>query len=128
MKVYGGVDVYIHIFLTSALVWGELPTSRHGRFAPGERAPGTRWIWGWVGPRAGLDDMEKRKILTLPGLELRPLCHPACKQSQYQLRYPGSRVIMVGMFYHYVKYRIMYVSEKKRKCYVHLLQILQRDI
>jgi hypothetical protein len=26
-----------------------------------------------VGPRAGLDDVEKRKFFTLPGLELRPL-------------------------------------------------------
>jgi hypothetical protein len=25
-----------------------------------------------VGPRAGLDDVEKRKFLTLPGLKLRP--------------------------------------------------------
>jgi hypothetical protein len=25
-----------------------------------------------VGPRAGLDDVENRKFLTLPGLELRP--------------------------------------------------------
>jgi hypothetical protein len=25
-----------------------------------------------VGPRASLDDVEKRKFLTLPGLELRP--------------------------------------------------------
>jgi hypothetical protein len=25
-----------------------------------------------VGPRAGLDDVEKRKFLTLPGLELDP--------------------------------------------------------
>jgi hypothetical protein len=27
-------------------------------------------IRGWVGPTAGLDDMEKRKFLILPGLEL----------------------------------------------------------
>jgi hypothetical protein len=27
--------------------------------------------------RAGLDDLEKRKYLTLPGLELRPLGRPA---------------------------------------------------
>jgi hypothetical protein len=27
--------------------------------------------------RAGLDDLEKTKFLTLPGLELRPLCRPA---------------------------------------------------
>jgi hypothetical protein len=26
-----------------------------------------------VGPRTGLDDIEKRKFLTLPGLELRPI-------------------------------------------------------
>jgi hypothetical protein len=30
----------------------------------------------WVGPRAGLDDMEKLKFLTLPGLELRPFRRP----------------------------------------------------
>jgi hypothetical protein len=39
-----------------------------------------------VGPRAGLDDVEKRKFLTLPGLELRPLGRPPlCR-----IRYPGS--------------------------------------
>jgi hypothetical protein len=43
-----------------------------------------------VGPRAGLDDVEKRKFLTLPGLELRPLRRPARSQSLYRLRYPGS--------------------------------------
>jgi hypothetical protein len=36
MKAYGGVDVYIHIFLTSALVGGEWSTSRPGRFTPGK--------------------------------------------------------------------------------------------
>jgi hypothetical protein len=37
---------------------------------PGEEPPGTHWIGGWVDPRAGLDDMEKRKLLTVLGLEL----------------------------------------------------------
>jgi hypothetical protein len=27
-----------------------------------ERAPGTHWIGGWVGPRAGLDAVAKRKF------------------------------------------------------------------
>jgi hypothetical protein len=45
-----------------------------------------------VGPRAGLDDAEERKFLTLPELELRPLGRPACTQSLYRLRYPGSHV------------------------------------
>jgi hypothetical protein len=29
---------------------------------PKERAPGTHWIGGWVGPRAVLDAVVKRKI------------------------------------------------------------------
>jgi hypothetical protein len=77
MKTYGGMDVYIHIFLTSALVGGEWSTSCPGRFIPGERAPGAHWIGGWVDLRAGLDYLEKRKYLTLSGLELRPLGRPA---------------------------------------------------
>jgi hypothetical protein len=44
-----------------------------------------------VDPRAGLDDVEERKFLTLPGLELLPLGRPARSQSLYRLRYPGSR-------------------------------------
>jgi hypothetical protein len=43
-----------------------------------------------MGPRAGLEDVEKRKSLTLPGLELQPLDRPARHQSLYRLRYPGS--------------------------------------
>jgi hypothetical protein len=34
---------------------------------PGERAPGTRWIVGWVGPRAGLNGVEKRKRVAPAG-------------------------------------------------------------
>jgi hypothetical protein len=44
-----------------------------------------------VSPRAGLDNVEKRKLLTLPGLELRPLGRPARRQLLYRLRYTGSR-------------------------------------
>jgi hypothetical protein len=53
------------------------------RFTLGERAPGIRWIGGWVGPIAGLDEVEKRKFLTPPGLELRSLSRPARRQSLY---------------------------------------------
>jgi hypothetical protein len=59
MKTYGIVDVYIHVFLTSALVGGEWSALRPGRFTPGEGAPGTHWVGGWVGPRTGLDDLLK---------------------------------------------------------------------
>jgi hypothetical protein len=71
MKTYGGggcIDPCV--FLTPAPVGGEWSASRPGHFTPRERGPGIRWIGGWMGPRAGLDDVGKRKFLTLPGLEL----------------------------------------------------------
>jgi hypothetical protein len=46
--------------LTSALAGGEWSASCPGHFTPRERAPGTHWIGGWVGPRATLDTMVKR--------------------------------------------------------------------
>jgi hypothetical protein len=54
MKTYGALGAYLHVFL-------EWSTSHPGRFTPGERAPVTLWIGYWVGPRAGLDDVEGRK-------------------------------------------------------------------
>jgi hypothetical protein len=78
--------------LTAALVGGEWSASYPGRSTPGERATGTHWVGGWVDPRAGLDDVEKRKFLILPGLELRPLDRSARSQSLYRLRYPGSSI------------------------------------
>jgi hypothetical protein len=59
-------------------------------FTPGESAPGTYWIGGWVGFRAILD-VEGEEMLPLPGLELRPLGRPARSQSLYRLSYPGSQ-------------------------------------
>jgi hypothetical protein len=66
MKTYGAMDVYTYVFLTSELVGGEWSASRSGRFTPRERSPVTHWIWGWVGPRAGLGNMEKWKFLPPP--------------------------------------------------------------
>jgi hypothetical protein len=78
------------ILLASALAGGEWSASRPRRFNPG-----THWIGGWADPRAGLDDLEKRKVLTLSGLELWPLSRPTRKQSLYRLRYPGSYNISI---------------------------------
>jgi hypothetical protein len=85
MKVYGEVDIWIHIFLISALAGGERSASRHNRFTPGEKFPHTHGIGGWVDRRAGLDDVKKIKFLTLQGLELQHLGHPARSQSLYRL-------------------------------------------
>jgi hypothetical protein len=46
--------------------------SRHGRFTP-EKSTRYPLFKKLVGPRAGVDDVEKRKFLILPGLELRPV-------------------------------------------------------
>jgi hypothetical protein len=71
MKAYGGMDLDLG---TLGVEWS---VSRPGHLNPGERAPGTHWIGGWVDPRTGIEDMEKRKFLPLPGLEFRPLGCPA---------------------------------------------------
>jgi hypothetical protein len=86
MKAYKRMDVYTHVFLTSALAGGgqlHVPVA-----LPPGRFPGTHRIAGWVDPRAGLDDVKKRKFLTLPGLELRPLGRPTRSQSLYRLCNP----------------------------------------
>jgi hypothetical protein len=85
MQTYGGVDVQIQVFLTSTLLGGELSALTPGRFIAGERAPVAFWIGGWVGPNVGLDDVENREFLTLPGLELQLLGRLACSQSLYRL-------------------------------------------
>jgi hypothetical protein len=62
------------IFLTLPLVGGEWSASRPGRFTPG-----THWI--------GLDDVEKRKFFTLPGLKL---FHPvASRYTDYAIPAPS---------------------------------------
>jgi hypothetical protein len=58
MKTYSGVDVWIHIFLTSSLAGGEWSALHPGRY--------THWIGDWVDATAGLDGVKKRKFLTSP--------------------------------------------------------------
>jgi hypothetical protein len=55
-----------------AIDGGEWSASRPGLFTLAETAFGTHWIGGWVGLRAGLDAVEKREILRLPGIEHQP--------------------------------------------------------
>jgi hypothetical protein len=87
------------ILLTSALAGSEWSASRPRHLTSEERAPGTHWIGGWVDPRAGQGDVEKRKFLTLRGLELLPLGRPARSQSPYRLRYPGSLTFPIVRVY-----------------------------
>jgi hypothetical protein len=68
MKTYGGVEVQLHVFLSSALEEGVWLALR-----PGDTAPGTHCTGGWVGPRVGLDKVEKRiKYFQCPYRESNP--------------------------------------------------------
>jgi hypothetical protein len=62
MKAYWGSGSIAPHILTTALDGGEWSASRPGRFTPREEDPVTHWIGGWVGPRAVLDAVVKRKI------------------------------------------------------------------
>jgi hypothetical protein len=54
-------------FLISGLDESEWSASRPGRFTPGKK-PGIRVIGNWMGPRDGLEAVEKRKMLGIkPG-------------------------------------------------------------
>jgi hypothetical protein len=81
-------------FLALALDEGEWSASRPGRFTLAERVPGTHWIRGWVAARAGLDSVEKRKILSLLGIEPWP---PS--PSLYRLSYPGFYDLRYGTLF-----------------------------
>jgi hypothetical protein len=57
--------------LTVALDEGEWSASCPSHFTSNERAPGTQCIGGWLGPRASLDAVVKRKIPS-PHQDLNP--------------------------------------------------------
>jgi hypothetical protein len=61
MKTYWGNGGIAPRILDLGTKW-EYSASRPRCFTPKERALGTYWIGGWVGPRAVLDTVVKRKI------------------------------------------------------------------
>jgi hypothetical protein len=68
IKTYWGEEVYLHVFLTSALNDGEWSTSRPGRFTPGIKTSRYLLTGGCMGHTAGLGGVARRKkIPTLAG-------------------------------------------------------------
>jgi hypothetical protein len=70
------------------LTWGEwsggqlhTPSASPLEKEPPTPPPGTRWIGGWVDPIAVLDNVEKRKFLTLLGLELHSVVQPVASHN-----------------------------------------------
>jgi hypothetical protein len=88
--------------------------------------------------RAGLDDMEKWKFLTPPGLELQPLGRSARSQFLYRLRYPGSHHILLGWLkprtmtstenlacMRFIEMSTKFCAETRRKCWPHMRGLYQ---
>jgi hypothetical protein len=90
IKVYGESGRKAPPFLTSAVDESKWSASRLDPFTLGERAGCTHWVGGWVGRRAGLDTVEKRKIICPCG----ELNHVLPDRTSYRLSYPGSSKIL----------------------------------
>jgi hypothetical protein len=81
--------------LNSALDRGEWSASHPGRFTSRERAPRTQLLGGWVGPRAVLDAVVNRKILS-PRRESNPIIPIVQPVAQ---RYTHWATTALGYFY-----------------------------
>jgi hypothetical protein len=64
-----------------------------------------------VGPGVGPDDVDKRKFLTLSGLELRPFGRPARSQS---LCYPGLQLLEANAAYFNCVNILVWISNAHR--------------
>jgi hypothetical protein len=82
--------------LTSALDGSEWSASRPGRFTHMERVPEIHWIGGWVGHRAVLVAVVKRKIPS-PRRDSNPRKKTVTEQSLGNLR-RGREIRMSGTF------------------------------
>jgi hypothetical protein len=84
---------------------GEWSASHTCRCTLGEGAPGTHCPGGCVASTVGLDNMEERKFLTLPGVRLRLLGSPGRSQSLLRtlcngITYKVTACFFVFLFFH----------------------------
>jgi hypothetical protein len=75
---------------TSTFSWNRHKLEVSGQLTPSCFTPGTRWMGSSLEPWTSLNDLERRKFLTLSGLELLHLDRPARSQLLYRLRCHGS--------------------------------------
>ena len=71
MKACGGEEVLLHAFLISALHGEERTNSNPRHRTSRDRVPCTYWRGEGVGAAARLDDLEKKYVVLLSGIELR---------------------------------------------------------
>ena len=68
------MELEIHPFILSALERCEWSATHASRFTPKEKVPGASGRGGWFDPNSGLDTLDKRVVLPLPGTEPRFFC------------------------------------------------------
>jgi hypothetical protein len=83
-----GKWMYSSSILNLSLSWRWVVSITPRRIYPEERDPDTQWLGRWMGPRAGLDAVKKRKV-SFPCWESNP-GRPASSTLLYKLSYPGS--------------------------------------
>jgi hypothetical protein len=70
-----------------------------------------------VGLRTGVDDVKRRRLFTLPELELRTLSHPARSPSLYRLLYLSSKnlvsIFIISVPYLIIKYYFLHLIGNK---------------
>ena len=79
----GWVEVWLYFSMTVALEGGEWSAARPGRTLPPQERPGTHFIGGWVGPRAGLGRAENLVPTGIRSRTVQPVA-----QLPYRLSYP----------------------------------------
>jgi hypothetical protein len=71
MKMCRELDVYVHVFMSSVLIEGEVSFTLLLLY-PREITPRNPLDRRLGGPQSSLDDMEKRTLLNILGLKLHP--------------------------------------------------------
>jgi len=85
LKLGKGAELQFYSFLISVQDWGEWPVSRPGGFTPGERTRSIHLIERWIGPRAGVDFLEKMRDENVKtGNKLSYFCMHICVTKMYK--------------------------------------------
>jgi hypothetical protein len=88
MKAYWGMEVWLNTFFDHGTRWRWMVSFTSRPLYPQGKSPYYPLDREWVGPRAGLDAVSKRKIPNL--LRDSNSDRSGRSQSPYQLSYPGS--------------------------------------
>jgi hypothetical protein len=94
---------------------------RPGRFTPKKRGTGTHWIGGWLGPRAGLDAVVRRKIPS------------PCQDTKHRSFSPEVRLGLSQILHAHNTLKLEYFNHKQRQriqaiILVSTLSISARDL